>query len=88
MSTAGEDRNRVDCCGARTRAGGQCGQVPMANGRCHLHGGKSTGPRTAEGIERLRAARTRHGWHGADGRRLRELMRYLREMSKALVDVC
>jgi hypothetical protein len=30
-------------CGARTRAGGTCGRSPMANGRCDLHGGKSTG---------------------------------------------
>jgi hypothetical protein len=33
----------------------------MANGRCRLHGGKSTGPRTAEGLARLAAANTTHG---------------------------
>jgi hypothetical protein len=33
----------------------------MANGRCRLHGGKSTGPRTAEGLERSRNARLVHG---------------------------
>jgi hypothetical protein len=40
-------------CGARTRAGGSCRCLALANGRCRLHGGCSTGPRTAEG--RLRA---------------------------------
>jgi hypothetical protein len=37
----------------------------MHNGRCRLHGGLSTGPRTAEGPERLRQARTIHGWYSA-----------------------
>jgi hypothetical protein len=33
----------------------------MANGRCRLHGGLSTGPKTAEGIKRIQAAVTTHG---------------------------
>jgi hypothetical protein len=49
-------------CGARTRAGGCCRQPAMANGRCRLHGGLSTGPRTAEGLARCRAARLVHGY--------------------------
>ena len=48
-------------CGARTRAGGCCRQPAMANGRCRLHGGKSTGPRTPAGLAASRAARLRHG---------------------------
>jgi hypothetical protein len=35
------------------------------------HGGKSTGPTTAAGRERLRAARTVHGCHSAEGREFR-----------------
>jgi hypothetical protein len=31
-----------------------------------MHGGLSTGPRTAEGLVRLRAARTRHGGYSAE----------------------
>ena len=31
------------------------------NGRCHLHGGASTGPRTAEGRSRIAAAQYKHG---------------------------
>jgi len=33
----------------------------MANGRCRMHGGTSTGPRTLAGLNRLRAANTTHG---------------------------
>jgi hypothetical protein len=50
------------------RAGKPCRTPAMANGRCHRHGGKSTGPTTAEGIARLRAARSVHGFHGENGR--------------------
>lgn len=32
-------------CGAKTRSGDPCKNYAMANGRCRLHGGKSTGPR-------------------------------------------
>lgn len=31
-------------CGAKTRAGTPCKNGAMANGRCRMHGGKSTGP--------------------------------------------
>lgn len=30
-------------CGAKTRSGGKCKNWAMANGRCRMHGGKSTG---------------------------------------------
>lgn len=30
-------------CGAKTRAGHPCRNGPMSNGRCRMHGGKSTG---------------------------------------------
>ena len=33
----------------------------VKNGRCHLHGGKSTGPRTNEGRARIAAAHLKHG---------------------------
>lgn len=40
-------------CGARTRAGGACKMTSIyRNGRCKLHGGLSTGPRTADGQKR------------------------------------
>lgn len=75
-------------CGARTKQTGlPCRKRPyrdrrtgrVRNGRCHLHGGKSTGPRTAEGRSRIREA-VRARW--ADWRRRRALGQ-LRETEKA-----
>src|SRR5262245_46101248 len=53
-------------CGAKTRAGCACRQPAMANGRCRLHGGKSTGARTAEGLARCRTATLVHGHRTAE----------------------
>jgi hypothetical protein len=54
-------------CGAKTRwpRSGPCRGPAMGNGRCRMHGGLSTGPRTEEGLVRLCAARTKHGFYGA-----------------------
>ena len=48
-------------CIAKTRKGTQC-QRPagLPVGRCRLHGGASTGPRTKEGLARLTEARTKN----------------------------
>jgi hypothetical protein len=56
-------------CGARTRAGCPC-RAPAIRGRlrCRMHGGRSTGPRTEEGLARLRKARTIHGRYDAEVR--------------------
>jgi len=54
-------------CGARTRRGTPCqaGAIWSTRSRrytrCKNHGGLSTGPKTAEGIERVRRAVTKHG---------------------------
>jgi hypothetical protein len=53
-------------CGARTRAGGCCRQPAMRNGRCRMHGGLSTGPRTPAGRARCAAARRTHGLYSAE----------------------
>jgi len=55
-------------CGARTRCDGECRQPAMPNGRCRMHGGLSTGPRTAEGRARSRRARWKHGARSAEVR--------------------
>jgi hypothetical protein len=39
-------------CGAKTRKGTACKCKALTNGRCKLHGGLSTGPRTIEGKQR------------------------------------
>ena len=63
-------------CGARTRCGGACRQPAMANGRCRLHGGLSTGPRTPEGRARCARARTIHGGYSAEVRALQAEARH------------
>ncbi len=51
-------------CGARAKSTGKpCQAKALANGRCKLHGGMSTGPRTEQGrlraLENLRQYRKR-----------------------------
>ena len=44
-------------CGARRKYDGQpCQAKALPNGRCKLHGGMSTGPKTQEGRERIAAS--------------------------------
>lgn len=44
-------------CGASLGSGGDaCKRAALVNGRCKLHGGKSTGPKTAEGRARIAEA--------------------------------
>src|SRR6266705_1774593 len=85
--------NAAPRCGARSkRTGKPCQGAAMPNGRCRLHGGKSTGPRTAEGLERCRTANWKHGLYSkqslAERRQVRQLMRssaqLLGELSTAL----
>lgn len=71
-------------CGARTRQGGSCGQPAMRNGRCRFHGGLSTGPRTAEGMARMKAAHTTHGQRGQEARRFRAMVRDLKAGARRL----
>lgn len=62
-------------CGARTRKGTSCANRGMANGRCRMHGGKSTGPRTMEGRERIARARRKHGRYSKQAQEERSLFR-------------
>lgn len=44
------DENDKPICGAKLKGkkkGGICKRSPMKNGRCHIHGGKSTGPKNS-----------------------------------------
>jgi hypothetical protein len=72
------------CCGARTRNGTPCRVAAMKNGRCRMHGGRSTGPRTPEGLERMRAAKTKHGFRSAAAAKARALIREIRAGAKRL----
>ena len=61
--------NLAPRCGARTRKGCACRAPAMANGRCRMHGGRSTGPRTPEGKAARTAAHTTHGHRAAPQRK-------------------
>ena len=56
----------------------------MPNGRCRMHGGPSTGPKTPEGLERSRKARWKHGRRSREAieqrRQTRAAMRALRDL--------
>jgi len=54
---------RAPKCGARSKRNNHqpCKQPAMKNGRCRLHGGKSTGPRTLEGKKLSASANFKHG---------------------------
>ena len=65
-----------------------CQNRAMANGRCRMHGGASTGPRIAEGLARSRRARWKHGHYSAEAlaerKRVRELLSQSRELLKQM----
>jgi hypothetical protein len=59
----------------------------MGNGRCRVHGGLSTGPRTPEGLERSRRANWKHGYYSAEAkaarREARKSVRLFRRLAEA-----
>ncbi len=68
-------------CGAKTRSGRPCRSPAMKNGRCRMHGGKSTGPRTEAGLERCRQANRKTGRHS---KVQTEYRRIVREITRCL----
>ena len=49
-------------CLAKTRRGTECQRAAYKyNGRCALHGGRSTGPKTQRGLQRISKANLKHG---------------------------
>ena len=69
-------------CGAKTWQCTPCAGPAMPNGRCQRHGGKSTGPRTAEGLARLKQVPMKHG------RRAAEIREAARERGAARREIC
>jgi hypothetical protein len=65
------DPSTAPRCGARTRAGEPCKSAAMRSGRCRMHGGASTGPRTPEGLARSKRATWKHGRYSAEHRAAR-----------------
>src|SRR5215813_475472 len=60
--------NGAPRCGAKTRTTGQpCKHLARkGSGRCRLHGGRSTGPKSAAALDALKAKMTKHGWFGQE----------------------
>ena len=82
------DPNSALRCGARTRKGTPCKAPAMANGRCRMHGGKSTGPRTPEGLEQSKKANWKHGYYSAESIAMRRYVsRLLRESRDLLEEI-
>jgi len=74
-------------CGARSkRTGNPCRQPPMKNGRCRLHGGKSTGPKTKEGLLRSKRANWKHGMYSVEFRQQKEELRKYYEEALELMN--
>lgn len=49
-------------CGAKTRSGHPCKNPAVrSKARCRMHGGRSTGAKTPEGLAKLRALHWKHG---------------------------
>jgi hypothetical protein len=78
--------NDAPRCGAKTRKGMPCRAPAMANGRCRLHGGRSIGPRTPEGLERCRRANWKHGRYSKDSpaRWANRILRECREVRRRI----
>ena len=73
-------------CGARTRRRKPCQASAMANGRCRMHGGTSTGPRTQKGLQRSKKANYKHGFYSAEMIAERRCIRRLLRESRELLD--
>jgi hypothetical protein len=81
------DVSTASRCGAKTRRATACQGPAMRNGRCRMHGGLGTGPRTAAGLERKRRARWKHRGCSREVRTLRaENRRRWRELWALLSD--
>lgn len=64
ISTAGGKIQCLRCTAHSSRTGLQCGRPAIKSSKtqkCQYHGGRSTGPKTAEGKARIAAAHTVHG---------------------------
>ena len=64
LVTAGGQIKCLRCTASSTRTKQQCGKPALKTSKtqkCGTHGGRSTGPKTAEGKARIAAAHTVHG---------------------------
>src|SRR5208283_2576542 len=82
------DPSTAPRCGAKTRKGAPCKGPAMKNGRCRMHGGASTGPRTSTGLTRSRHANWKHGCYSAHSKLQAKLLhKLLRECRAQCRDI-
>ena len=75
-------------CGAKRKSDLKPCQGPaMRNGRCRVHGGLSTGPKTPEGLARSRRSNWKHGHHSADAILERATARALQREVRKWLDI-
>jgi hypothetical protein len=80
--------NAAPRCGAKLRRKEtHCRAPAMVNGRCRIHGGTSTGPKTQAGIERIRMTHWKHGQRSAEAIRKRKEGMALRREIKRLAAI-
>ena len=85
MTTAGGRITCIQCQAKSKRTKLQC-RAPAIRGKtvCKTHGGMSTGPKTAQGIERIRQAQLKHGERTKEAieehRRISAKLLYLRDI--------
>lgn len=60
------DFSKAPRCLARTRRKTSCKSPAMPNGRCRMHGGASTGPKTPDGLKRSKRANWKHGHYSKE----------------------
>jgi hypothetical protein len=81
---SGNPMNSLRCGSHARRTGWPCRGPAMRNGRCRMHGGRSTGPRTEEGRQRAKIANFIHGMFSAEqvaeNKECRELIKQFREL--------
>ena len=76
----------VKLCGAKAKQNNHqpCRQPAMKNGRCRLHGGKSTGAKTKEGKEKAAKANYKYGLYTnkamAEKKNIQKMMRWRDEL--------
>jgi len=91
------DPSKSPRCGARCRRNGQPCRAPAMWSkaserytRCRMHGGASTGPRTAEGLQKCRRASWKTGAHSAERislrRERRSENRFLNSLAESLLE--
>ena len=87
MTTAGGKIRCRRCVGISSRTKKQCGHPALKTSkqsRCKWHGGASTGPKTKEGIQRIRDAHWKHGEFSKEAIKQASekdaLFRYLRDI--------